>query len=44
MNVSLSTFMKLGITAVVIGILLFGNLFDEMDGVSDDIATYISNN
>ncbi|MCM3443573.1 MULTISPECIES: hypothetical protein [Metabacillus] len=43
-NVSLSTFMKLGITAVVIGTLLFVGLADEMKVTSDDIAAYISNN
>ena len=36
--------MKLGITAVVIGTLLFVGLADEMKVTSDDIAAYISNN
>ncbi|MDO6657427.1 hypothetical protein [Anaerobacillus sp. 1_MG-2023] len=44
MDKSLSTFMKLAATALVIGLLVYGALYDKMGNVSDGISTYIEKN
>ncbi|MFT9495736.1 MULTISPECIES: hypothetical protein [Bacillota] len=41
-NTSLSTFMKIAITAVVISAFIFGAMYVSMNGLSDTIANYIS--
>lgn len=41
-NESLSTFMKIAITAVVISIFIFGSMYLAMDSLSDRVSTYIS--
>lgn len=41
-NTSLSTFMKMAITAVIISALIFGTMYTKMDKISDIIANYIS--
>lgn len=42
-NTSLSTFMKVAATALVISAFIFGAMFIHMVGISDTIADYISN-
>ncbi|WP_374717746.1 hypothetical protein [Neobacillus sp.] len=42
-NTSLSTFMKIAITAVIISALIFGTMYLSLDGISDSIANYIAN-
>lgn len=44
MNTSLSTFMKIAVTVIVIVACLWGILVPQMDGISDDISNYIENN
>ncbi|MGV3267432.1 hypothetical protein [Cytobacillus pseudoceanisediminis] len=41
-NTSLATFMKIAITAVVIGTFIYGSLVVLMDGLSINVADYIS--
>ncbi|WP_269139964.1 hypothetical protein [Rossellomorea arthrocnemi] len=43
MNTSLSTFMKIAITVVTIGTLIFGAMHDRVSDISDDVAEYIDN-
>lgn len=42
-NTTISTFMKVAITAVVISAFIFGAMYLSMDGISNTIADYISN-
>ncbi|MDC3424306.1 hypothetical protein NC797_07260 [Aquibacillus sp. 3ASR75-11] len=44
MNETLSTFMKIAITAIVIGALIFGALYGKMGDISNDISNYIESN
>lgn len=44
MNSSLSTFMKIAITAVVISAFIFGTLYLTMGDLADTIAKYVSSN
>lgn len=41
MNLSLSTFMKMALTAITIGALIFGVMHDRVADLSDDVASYI---
>lgn len=41
MNESLSTFLKIAVTAVVIGALIFGSMYALVNAISDDVATYV---
>lgn len=41
MNTSLATFMKIAITVVTIGALIFGVMHDQVSDISDDVAEYI---
>lgn len=42
-NTSLSTFMKIAITCVVISAFIFGTMYVAMGGIADTIANYVSN-
>ncbi|MCU1808338.1 hypothetical protein [Cytobacillus firmus] len=42
-NTSLSTFMKIAITVVVISAFIYGAMFTDMSILSDSIADYITN-
>lgn len=43
MNTSISTFMKIAVTAVTIAALIFGLMYTNVADISDDVATYIGN-
>ncbi|WP_158587589.1 hypothetical protein [Neobacillus notoginsengisoli] len=43
-NTSLSTFMKIAITAVVISAIIFGTMYEAMGSIADSMADYISKN
>ncbi len=43
-NTSLSTFMKIAVTVVVIVACLWGTLVPKMGDISDDISNYIESN
>lgn len=42
MNSSLSTFMKIAITAVTISAFVFGAMYLALDGISVDVNNYIT--
>jgi hypothetical protein len=44
MNITLSTFMKIAVTVIVIVASLWNMLVPQMGDISDDISTYIESN
>jgi hypothetical protein len=41
-NTSLATFLKIAVTAIIIGALIFGSMYALVGSISNDVANYVS--